>query len=205
MSDRKFPIVAALVLTLAAAAAAQTGGIKGKVHTMSGAGIPNPSVTARQNGADIKSVKGDAKGSFVLDGLDAGKYNIVFEAPGYSSGVLYNVEVQKKKTSDLGERLILTRDQGEMIIVKGSVFFKEGRSVTGAKIEVEQLNSDGSTKKLGSTYSTVSGEFTFRPPTAGKLKITASYKGVSSSKEIDVSDPAIYRLAISLDLSGAER
>ena len=71
--------------------------------------------------------------------------------PGYSSGVLYNVEVQKKKTSDLGERLILTRDQGEMIIVKGSVFFKEGHSVTGAKIEVEQVNSDGSTKKLGST------------------------------------------------------
>ncbi|HEY2867382.1 MAG TPA: carboxypeptidase-like regulatory domain-containing protein [Pyrinomonadaceae bacterium] len=205
MSSKKLPLLITFVIALAAAASAQTGGIKGKVHTMSGSGIPNPSITARQNGADIKSVKGDAKGAFVLNGLDAGKYNIVFDAPGYSSGVLYNVEVQKKKTSDLGERLILTRDQGEMIIVKGSVFFKEGHSVTGAKIEVEQINSDGSTKKLGSTTTSVSGEFTFRPATAGKLKITASYKGVSSSKEIEVSDPAIYRLAISLDVPATEK
>lgn len=205
MSSKTLPFVIAAILAVAAAALAQTGGVKGRVHTMSGTGIPNASITARQNGTDIKSVKGDAKGGFVLDGLEAGKYNIVFEAPGYSSGVLYNVEVQKKKTSDLGERLILTRDQGEMIIVKGSVFFKEGHSVTGAKIEVEQVNADGSKKKLGSTYTTVSGEFTFRPPSPGKLKVTASYKGVSGSKEIEVSDPAIYRLAISLDLSVTDR
>jgi hypothetical protein len=77
--------------------------------------------------------------------------------------------------------------------------------VTGAKIEVEQINSDGSTKKLGSTFTNVSGEFTFRPPTASKLRIIASYKGVSGSKEIEVSDPAIYRLAISLGLSATDK
>jgi len=194
-----------LVTAFAAIGFAQPGGIKGKVRTTNGTGIPEASITARQGGADVKKVKADSKGNSVLNGLEAGKYNIVFEAPGYSSGALYDVEVQKKKTSDLGERLILTRDQGEMIIVKGSVFFKEGRSVTGAKIEVEQINSDGSTKKLGSTFTNVSGEFTFRPPTASKLRIIASYKGVSGSKEIEVSDPAIYRLAISLDLSATDK
>jgi hypothetical protein len=205
MYNAKLPIIIALVLTLAAAAAAQTGGIKGKVHTMSGAGIPNPSITARQNGADIKSVTGDAKGSFLLDGLVPGKYNIVFDAPGYSSGVLYNVEVQKKKTSDLGERLILRRDRGEEFILKGSVFFKEGRCVTGAKVEVEQINSDGSTKKLGSTNTDISGEFTFGTWEASKFRVTATYKGVSGTKEIEVSDPAIYRFSILLNLSATDK
>jgi hypothetical protein len=200
-------IIAALsILAFASAISAQsTGGFKGKVRTASGSGIASATVTARQNGADVKSAKADSKGNFVLDGLQMGRYNIVFDAPGYSSGVLYNVEIQKKKIADLGDRLILTRDQGEQIIVKGSVFFKEGHSVTGAKVEVEKVNSDGTTKKLGSTYTNVSGEFTFRPTEASKIRITASYKGVSGTKEIDVSDPAIYRLAISLNLSVAEK
>lgn len=205
MYNKRLPLIVAAVLAIAGAAFAQTGGVKGRVHTMSGLGIPEATITARQNGTDVKTTKGDAKGSFVLDGLEAGKYNIVFEAPGYSSGVLYNVEIQKKKTSDLGERLILSRDRGEMIIVIGSVFFKEGFSVTGAKVEVVQVNADGSTKKLGSTYTNVGGEFTFRPASAGKLRITATYKGASSSKEIEVTDPAIYRPVISLDLSAKEK
>jgi protocatechuate 3,4-dioxygenase beta subunit len=129
----------------------------------------------------------------------------VFEAKGYSSGVLYKVDVQKKKTSDLGDRLMLTRDRGEQIIVMGSVFFKEGHSVTGAKVEIERINADGSAKHLGTSYTNVSGEFSFRTIDASKLRITASYKGVSGTKEIEVTDPAIYRLAISLNLSVAER
>jgi Carboxypeptidase regulatory-like domain len=206
---KRFPalIVAALsFLVFASAISAQnTGGVKGKVRTTSGSGIAGATVTARQNGKDTKTVKADSKGNFLVDGLETGRYNIVFEAPGYSSGVLYNVEIQKKKIADLGDRLMLTRDQGEQIIVKGSVFFKEGHSVTGAKVEVEKVNSDGTTKRLGSTYTNISGEFTFRPAEASKLRITATYKGVSGTKEIEVSDPAIYRLAISLNLSIAEK
>lgn len=194
-----------LLIFAAAISAQNTGGVKGKVRTASGSGIAGATVTVRQNGKDTKSVKADSKGNFLLDGLESGRYNVVFEAPGYSSGVLYNVEIQKKKVADLGDRLILTRDQGEQIIVKGSVFFKEGHSVTGAKVEIEKVNSDGTTKKLGSTYTNISGEFTFRPAEASKLRITATYKGVSGTKEIEVSDPAIYRLAILLNLSVAEK
>ena len=180
--------------------AQSTGGVKGKVRTTKGSGIAGATVTARKKGVDVKTTKAAPNGEFVLDGLETGRYNLVFEAPGFSSGVLYNVEVSKNKTADLGDRLILTPDQGNQIFLKGSVFDKQGFSVPGAKIEIEHINSDGSTKSLGNTYTSVSGEFTFRPPSAAKLRVTATYKGISASKEIEVQEPAIYRLAISLDL-----
>jgi len=190
-----------LIISFVAVGVAQsTGGVKGKVRTTRGNGIASATVTARQKGVDVKSVKANSNGEFVLAGLSSGRYNLVFEAPGYSSGVLYNVEVNKNKTSELGDRLILTPDQGNMIILKGSVFTKEGFSIPGAKVEIEKVSSDGSTRSLGSIYSSESGEFTFRPQSASKLRVTATYKGVSSSKEIDVDDPAIYRLAITLDI-----
>ena len=182
--------------------AQDSGGVKGKVRNAKGDGIAGASVIARQNGADVKSVKSDASGRFVLDGLQAGIYNIVFDKSGYASGVKYSVEVEKNKTRDLGDRLILAVDQGTQVIVKGSVFNQDGRSVGGAKIEIERVLSDGSTKKLGSSYTNISGEFTFRfPEGADKFRVTASVKDAAASKEIEVSSAAIYRLAISLKLS----
>lgn len=186
--------------------AQDTGGVKGKVRMVSGGGIANASITARKNGADVKSVTADGKGNFVLDGLEAGIYNIVFDAPRYSAGVLYNVEIKKKKVSDLGDRLILTPDQGLFVIVRGSVFYKEGVSLPGAKVEIEEVGSDGTTKKLGSTLTNISGEFTYRrSPGTAKLRVKASFKGVSETKDIEVDSAAIYRLAITLDISRTEK
>jgi hypothetical protein len=201
LSLNKLTVGLLLAAFLTVAAAAQsTGGVKGKVRTVKGSGIAGASVTARKKGVDVKSTKANSSGEFVLEGLESGRYNLVFESPGYSSGVLYNVEVTKNKTSDLGDRLILTPDQGNQIFLKGSVFDKQGFSVPGAKIEIERVNSDGTTRSLGNTFTSASGEFTFRPQSAAKLRVTATYKGISSSKEIDVEEPAIYRLAISLDI-----
>lgn len=76
---------------------AQTGGLKGKVRTNNGTGIANASVTVRQDGKDVKSVRADDKGNFLMEGLGSGNYSLVVDAKGYSSGVLYNVEVKKKR------------------------------------------------------------------------------------------------------------
>lgn len=204
-----FPAIVLAVLAalgVSSAFAQSTGGLKGKVRTAGGDGIANASVTARRKGVDLKTVKGDSKGNFVIEGLESGRYNLVFEAPGYSSGVLYNVEVRKNKVSDLGDRLMLSTDQGTQVIVKGSIFFKEGTSVTGAKVELEKVNADGTTQKLGSAMTNISGEFTFRRPEgAAKLRVTAKFKGISGSKEIEVDQAAIYRLAITLDISRTEK
>ncbi|MDQ3712375.1 MAG: carboxypeptidase-like regulatory domain-containing protein [Acidobacteriota bacterium] len=180
--------------------AQNTGGVKGKVRTTKGEGIAAATITAKQKDEDVKSTTSDAKGNFVLENLKDGTYNLVFTKNGFSSGVMYNVEVKKKKISDLGERLVLTIDQGTQVIIKGSVFAADGRSVGGAEIKVERISSDGSIKKLGSSLSSYSGEFTFKfPQGAAKYRVTASAKGASASKELEVDSAAIYRLAITLD------
>jgi len=177
------------------------------VRNNKGNGIGGATVSARLDGKDVKTVTADSKGNFLMEGLKSGTYNISFDADGYAMGVKFGVEIKNGSIRDLGDRLILSVDQGTLLIVKGSVFFKEGTSLTGAKIEIERVNNDGSTKSLGSTYSNYSGEFSFRPPPGvTKVRITARYKGVEGSKEIaDMVNAGIYRTAITLDVSRSDK
>jgi len=183
------------------------GGVKGKVRNNKGGAIAGASVTARMGGRDVKTVRTDSKGGFMMQGLDEGTYNVVFDGDGYATGVKFAVQIKDGSVRDLGDRLILAADQGTQVIVKGSVFFREGTSLTAAKVEIERVNADGSTKSLGSTYTSSSGEFTFRPPSGTtKVRVTAKYKGVSGSKEIsDIVNSGIYRTAITLDISRTDK
>ena len=183
------------------------GGIKGKVRNNKGSAIAGATITARLSGKDVKTVRSDSKGSFTMQGLDSGTYNVVFDADGYATGVKFGVEIKNGSIRDLGDRLILSVDQGTQVVIKGSVFFKEGTSVTAAKVEIERVNEDGTTKNLGSTYTSSSGEFTFRPPAGtSKVRVTAKYKGASGSKEItDIVNAGIYRTAITLDISRSDK
>lgn len=202
----RFTLFSVIIFAFSALAFAQdSGSVKGKVRTTSGDGISEVTVIARQKGEDIKSVTTDAKGNFVMSGLKAGLYNLVFTKSGYGQGVLYNIEVKNKKETDLGSRLILTLDQGTLVLIKGSVFNQDGVSLFGVKVEIERINSDGSTKKVGTVYSSESGEFTFKfPKGAAKYRVTASAKGVSASKDVEVEDAAIYRLAITLNMKNGK-
>ncbi len=198
---RSFVLLSVIFIISAVSVFAQSGGIKGKVRNPRGSGIANASIIVRQDGKDLKSAKSDNKGNFVIEGLKDGKYNVVFEASGFGTGLLTNVEVKKGNVRDLGDRLILTTDQGTLVLIRGSVFNQDGRSVTGAKIVLERINADGSTKKLETIYTNVSGEFTFRQPEgATKYRITASIEDSKESKELEVDQAAIYRLAITLDV-----
>lgn len=204
----RFASAAALLLLIIALSGAfasaqgTSGGIKGKIRTNRGDGISGVSITARLNGANVKSAKSDEKGYFTLEGLKPGVYNILFDKSGYNSGVRYNVEVKQDKVIDLGDRLFLNTDLGSQVIVKGSVFDQNGRSIYGAKVEIKRINDDGSTRKISSGYTSETGEFTFKfNEGAAKFRVTASAKGASASKEVEVEDAAIYRTAITLDMS----
>jgi hypothetical protein len=186
---------------LLTAYAQSTGGVKGKVRTPDGDGITNATVTARQDGEDLKTVRTDKDGNFLLEGLKAGRYNLVFEADGYSGGVLYNIEIRKNQTGNLGDRLILKIDEGTQVIIRGSVFSPSGHSIYGAKVKVEQILESGKTRKVGSGYTSQSGEFIFRfPEGEAKFRVTVSAKGNEASKEVEVDSAAIYRLALTLNL-----
>lgn len=185
---------------------AQTGGIKGKVRNMNGDGIGGATITARQNGKDLKTVKAGNKGDFQLEGLESGVYNVVFEANGYSSGVKYEVPVQSGKIRDLGGNLIMQVDRGSFVIINGSVYYKSGHSIPGADIKIERINADGSLRKVTTMYSDIGGEFAFRQKEGtAKFRITATYKGVSASKDIEVDTAAIYHIAITLNLERGEK
>ncbi|MEQ1921473.1 MAG: carboxypeptidase-like regulatory domain-containing protein [Pyrinomonadaceae bacterium] len=187
---------------MASAYAQNTGGAKGKVRNMRGDSLVGATITARLNGKDVATATTNGKGEFVITGLEPGIYNFVFDAKGYATGIKYGVEVKSGKPRDLGGNLILMVDRGSKVVIQGSVFFKDGTSVTGAKVTVDRVNADGGTQRLGTGYTTLSGEFTFSQPEGrAKYRITAAYKDSTTSKEIEVDSAAIYRTAISLDIN----
>jgi hypothetical protein len=191
-----------LVSCLVSPVFSQTGSVKGKVRTMTGAAIADATITARQNGQDIRSTHSDSKGNFELDRLEPGVYNFVVDAPGYAAGLKSNIEVKRNQTTNLGNNLRLMVDRGTLIIVQGSVFFKDGTSVTAAKVDVEKVNADGTTQKLGTLWTNYSGEFTFKKTEgAARLRFTAKYHDATASKEVEVDSAAIYRTAISLNIN----
>ncbi len=203
------PFLAFAVMLLCASAfgvLAQATGVKGKVRTNTGQGISGAVVTASKEGKEAGSARTSSDGGFELTGLDPGFYSVRVEADGYASGTLVGIEVKKNRVRNLGDRLFLSVDQGTLVILRGSVFFREGTSVTAAKVDLEKVNPDGSVQKIGSANSNVSGEFMFRRPDGkATYRVTARYKGVSGSKEIIVENAAVYRIAIILDLASKDR
>jgi hypothetical protein len=135
---KRFVFITVVFLVSSVSVLAQTGGLKGKIRTSKGDGIANVVVTVRRDGKDVKTAKSDGKGNFTIQGLEAGSYNLVFDGKGYSSGLLQNVEVKKDKIRELPDRLVLTVDQGTLVIINGSVFNQDGRSVTGAEVFIEK-------------------------------------------------------------------
>ena len=203
-TKKPFLIAAALLAAAfipAIASGQSTGSVKGKVKNLNGDGISGAAITARLGGKDVATAKSGSKGDFLLNGLESGVYNIVVDARGYTAGIKYGVEVKSGKTRDLGGNLILLVDRGTQVIVNGSVYYKDGTSLPGAEVRVERLNSDGSTRKIGTMFTSQTGEFTFRQAEGTtKFRITATHKGVSTTKELEVDSAAIYRLSLILDL-----
>lgn len=204
---RKIFFSACLLSLLGAVVFAQeTGNVKGKVRNEDGDKLADVNVSIREDGEDLKSTRTDKDGNFILRGIEPGTYNLAFEKEGYSLGVLKNVLIIGKKTNNLRDRLILSVDDGTLVIVQGSVFNQYGRSVRGAKIEIEEMRSNKKKPvKIGTGYTSNSGEFIFRfQEGVKKLKITASSGDASGSEEVEIDEVAVYRLAITLRLPEKE-
>ncbi|MDQ3472178.1 MAG: carboxypeptidase-like regulatory domain-containing protein [Acidobacteriota bacterium] len=176
-----------------------TGGIKGKVKVETGtaAGV---SVVVRRGEQEVTRVATDKGGSFVVSGLQPGMYGLTFRKPGLSVGTVENVEVKSGKTRSLGDRLVLSVDEGSIAFIRGSVFSPSGRSVPGARVELARILEDGSTKKIDGRVTTETGSFVFRlTPEPGKYRVTAKISGAEpGSSDVEIDGAAVYRLAISL-------
>lgn len=198
-----FSITAFLFIFCVFSHAQETGGAKGKIRNAQDRGIAGVTVVAEQDGKAVRKISTDKSGAFKIEGLKSGKYNFVFSKTGFATGSLNNVEVGGKQVRDLGKRL-LEVDEGMLVLIKGTVFDQDGKSIPDAKVEIERISGSGQSK-LKPDYTSESGDFTFRfPEGAAKFRVTASIKGKSSSKEIEVESAAIYRLALTVNITKEE-
>jgi hypothetical protein len=193
-----------LLLGTASIASAQQdktrGSIKGRVRVETG----KPSevaVIVRQDEREITQTNTNSKGEFTVSGLQPGIYSVTFRKPGLSVGTVNNVQVAAGKVRTLGDRLILTVDEGSIAKVRGSVFSAGGRSIAGARVEIARIEPDGGLKKLDNRVTTETGIFVFRlPPDRAKYRITVKADGAAPAiKDIEVDDAVVYSVALTLE------
>ena len=174
------------------------GAIKGKVRVETGtpAGV---TVLVRRGETEVTRSTTDKNGEFVVSRLTPGVYGLTFRKPGLSIGSIEDVEVKAGKTRSLGDRLILTIDEGSIAFLSGSVFTADGRSVPNAKVELSRILEDGSTKKIDGRVTTETGSFKFRlAPEAAKYRVSVKMDGEPVTKDVEIDGAAVYRVALSL-------
>lgn len=195
-----------LVFILATLAAAQgfaqdksTGGIRGRVRVEVGTPV-GVTVVVRQAEREVGRVMTDKSGEFNLARLRPGLYGVTLRKPGLSVGTIENIEVKAGKTRSLGDRLILTIDEGSIAFIRGSVFDPNGRSVPNARVELARIEADGNVKKIDGRITNEIGSFVFRlTPDVAKYRVTAKAKDSEPvSKDVEVDGAAVYRVALTL-------
>ncbi len=191
------PLVFALAALAVSAQDRTSGTLKGKVRAESGspAGV---TVVVRQGEQEVHRTETDKNGEFTIR-LAPGTYGLTFRKPGLSVGTIESVEIKAGKTRSLGDRLILSIDEGSIAFIRGSVFSAEGRSVPNAKIELGRLLEDGSVKKIDGRITNETGSFVFRlSPELGQYRITLKPdSGPPVTKDLKIDGPAVYRVALS--------
>lgn len=206
MRFKKSLFIFAIVLVSAAAAMAQDktlGTIKGKVRVETGtpAGV---TVVVRRGESEVGRSTTNKDGDFVVSKLAPGIYGLTFRKPGLSIGTIEDVEVKAGKTRSLGDRLVLTIDEGSIAFLSGSVFSADGRSVPNTKVELARILEDGSTKKIDGRITTETGSFKFRlSPEPGKYRVSVKPEGTDPiTKDVDIDGAAVYRIALNLPAKG---
>jgi hypothetical protein len=196
--------VFAVVVIIAAAAVSLAqdksfGAIKGKVRVETGtpSGV---TVVVRRGQTEVTHVTTEKNGEFVVARLAPGVYGLTFRKPGLSIGTIEDVEVKAGKTRSLGDRLILTIDEGSIAFLSGSVFSADGHSVPNAKVELARILEDGSVKKIDGRVTTETGSFKFRlSPDPAKYRVSVKAGSAEPvSKDVDIDGAAVYRVALSL-------
>jgi hypothetical protein len=201
MRFMKSLLLLSILLILTPPAYAQdktTGGIKGKVKVEVGS-ASGVTVVLRKGEKEIHHVTTDKNGEFIINGLPAGLYGLTFRKPGLSIGAIENVEVKVGKVRSLGDRLVLTVDEGSLAFIRGSVFNVDGRSVPNAEVELARVLSDGSAKKIDGRLTTETGSFVFRlSPEPAKYRVILKSKTAEPvSKDVEIDGAAVYRVALS--------
>lgn len=201
-------ISAVAVLCLAIAAAGQTQGtLKGKIETEKGKPIADVEVRViRTIDNASKETKTDKSGGYSFE-LEPGHYSVHFDAEGYQSGVMPDMQqVEEGKTTTV-KTVRLGKDKGTSRI-RGAVFDEQGRSLPGVRLKLVRVATEQEMKEgkrspsFSGNYITNSrGEFAFRVPSErARYLVTASRSGYTTqSKTVEVGEDESVPLAFSLE------
>lgn len=193
-----------LVLLAAAAPASSsqqptTGGVRGRVRV--GAGNPEGiNVTVRQGEREVREARTNAKGEFEVAGLAPGAYGLTFRKPGVQVGRM-SVEIKAGKVVSLPkDKLFLPVDEGAIAFIRGSVFDGAGRGFAGARVELELIRGDGTSRKVDDRVTNGLGQFAFRmTPEPARYRVTAKADGMEpATAEVSVDSAAIFRVGLTL-------
>lgn len=175
-----------------------TGGIKGRVKAAEGnaAGV---AVRILRGESEVASTTTDGRGAFEIRGLAPGTYSLTVRKPGLQVGRMGEVEVRAGKVKSLKD-LYLPVDEGSIAFLRGSVFYPDGRSVAGARVEVARVSPDGTLKRLDERVTTEYGTFAFRlPPEPARYRVTVKAKGMeAAASDVEIDSAAIFRVALTL-------
>jgi len=202
MRFNKTLFVLAIVLVAAGVSVGQDkslGAIKGKVRVETGTPA-EVTVVVRRGEKEVTRSTTNKNGEFLVSRLAPGTYGLTFRKPGLSIGSIEDVEVKAGKTRSLGDRLILTIDEGSIAFLSGSVFNAAGKSVPNAKVELAKIQEDGTTKKIDGRITTETGSFKFRlSPEPGKYRVSVKSEGSEPiTKDVEIDGAAVYRVALNL-------
>jgi hypothetical protein len=178
-----------------------TGGISGRVRVDSGQSAANVSVRVRRGEEEVAESQTNSKGEFEVQGLAPGTYGLTLRKAGLQVGKMEDIEVRAGRTVSLKDRLFLPVDEGSIAHLRGSVFRADGKSLSGARVELARVGTDGSLKKLDSRIANATGSFAFRlPPERARYRVTAKADGMEpATQDVEIDGAAIFRVALSLN------
>ena len=145
MRFKKTLFVLATIVVAAGVSVAQDkslGAIKGKVRVETGTPA-DVTVVVRQGETEVTRSTTNKNGEFLVSRLTPGLYGLTFRKTGLSIGSIEDVEVKAGKTRSLGDRLILTIDEGSIAFLSGSVFNAAGKACRVPKLSWRGYSKTG--------------------------------------------------------------
>lgn len=195
-----FMVAGLFILSVACPAQDKTtGALKGKVQVEQGS-ASGVNVILLQGEREVTRASTDKKGDFAISHITPGVYSVKFRKPGLTVGTIDSLEIKAGKTRTLGDRLVLSIDDGSIAFLRGSVFTESGRSVPGVRVELAKINGENSIQRLDARVTGETGEFVFRlPPETAKYRVTVKADGAQlASKDVEVDGAAVFRVALIL-------
>jgi cytochrome c-type biogenesis protein CcmH/NrfG len=190
--------ICAVVLGLAAAAApaaAQTGGMKGKVVDAQNKPVDGATVTLVQNDTNSKFTLKSKKGEFMQIGLPPGSYTVTVEKDGLKS--VSNVRV----SLDIAETTITLKPGGS-----GGTMSKEEAAKAAAKMEgLKAAFAEGAALSNSGKYDEAVAKF--NQVIADVPKCTECYINIGATlalKKDYAASEAAYKKALELDPNSVE-